>query len=124
MSHIHSVNPGNRSFTSGRWILWIGQCSPNYFYVHANSLEDALEETVAYVADDPTLVGLLCTEEVHEAYKDAIASGMSEEAAQEEAETDVTICDGGEYVRSDDWGYWVEDPSFGDIRELAERLRR
>lgn len=69
--------------------------------VVGGSAEDGLDECVYWLAEHKP--GLLADEQVLEAYQSAIREGKSEEEAQEEAETDVMICDGGHYLLSWEW---------------------
>jgi hypothetical protein len=114
------VNPHDRDWTKHRYILWFGACGPTYLMVWANSLDDALDECIDHCEEHAP--GLLCEEEVQEAYRDAIARGLSEDEAYERAEVDTTSGgNAGLHVRSDDWGIHSENPSRATILALLGR---
>lgn len=116
------VNPSDKTWTKHRFVLWAGSpMGPTYFLVWANHLQDALDEMVDCIADD--YPGFLADDSVEEAYREAIASGMSEEEAREKAEMDTT-CAGnyGNYLMSEEWGIVVEDPTRVELLELLGRV--
>lgn len=119
MDPIIIVNPNDRDWTDSRFVLCFGAYGWTRLMVYANSLEDALDECVDWIADNAP--GLLADDAVHKAYNEAIANGMSEEAAQGEAEEDTT-CAGneGHYLNSWEWGIVAENPSRADVLALAK----
>ncbi len=117
MSKIEIVNPRDRDWTRHRYILCFGAYGWTKLMVWANSLDSALDEAVDWIVDNAP--GLLADEQVAEEYARAIAEGMSEEEALEEAEVDTT-CAGncGNYILSHEWGVVVEDPTRAQVLEL------
>ena len=107
---INIVNPGDRDWTKHRYVLQFGAYGWTVLLVWANSLDDALDESIDWIVDHAP--GLLCDDEVQEEYERLIAEGKSEEEAQEEAEVDTT-CGGnaGNRINSWDWAIVAEDPS-------------
>jgi len=121
MAKIEIVNPNDSDWTKHRYILWFGACGATYLMVWANSLDDALDEAIDWCVEHAP--GLLCDDQVNEAYNAALEEGKSEEEAMEIAEMDVTT--GGNYgnhVLSWEWGIAVENPTRQQILELQERL--
>jgi len=111
------VNPGDKSWARHRYLLTFGVIGPKVLLVWANSLEDALDEAVDWLAEHAP--GLLCDEEVREAYQNALARGLSEEDAQTEATMDTTQAGNeGHYLHSWEWTL-VEDPSRSQIKNCA-----
>lgn len=114
------VNPTSKLWREGlnrdkAYILWFGTCGPTRLLVYAKSLEDALDECVGWLEDQAP--GVFADDIVHEEYQRAFhaarAYGVSEETASQQAMdqavTDMTICDGGHYIPSDEWGLIGED---------------
>jgi hypothetical protein len=116
------VNPGDRTRTRHRYVLWFGAYGWTRLMVWANSLDDALDEAVDWIVDHAP--GLLCDDVVAEEYGRAIAAGMTPEAAQEEAEEDTT-CAGnyGNRILSWEWGIVAENPSRAEVLEMLGRTR-
>lgn len=117
---IASVNPNDRAWTRARFVLAFGAYGDTLLFVHADSLEDALDECVDWIAENAP--GLLRDEQVREAYNAAITEGMSEDEAQREAESDMT-CAGncGHYIASWEWGIAAENPTFSELRSMVAR---
>jgi len=122
---INIINPSEREFTKQRYILWFGAYSSTHCLVWANSLEDALDECVDWLAENAP--GLLADEEVQEAYKReyeaAISEGLGEEEACEraieESEIDTNHAGNcGHYLHSWEWGITSENPTRKEIKEL------
>lgn len=111
------VNATDRSWTRHRYILWFGAYGTTRLMIYANSLNDALDEGIDWIAKHEP--GLLADNQVHEEYNRLIAKGKSEEEAQEEASVD-TICGGnaGNYLHSWEWGIVAEDPTRAEIKAL------
>lgn len=117
---IIAVNSSDASWTSHRYVLWFGATGGTKLLVWGNSLEDALDEAVDYLADHKP--GLLADREVHDEYKRLRAEGMSEEAAQEEASVDTTTAgNASNYLHSWEWGIVAEDPSREELLDLERR---
>lgn len=117
---IHLVNPSDKTWTKHRFIFWFGAYGWTRLMVWANSLDDALDEAVDWIADNAP--GLLADDAVTEEYNRCIGEGMSEEEAQEEATVDTT-CAGncGHYLNSWEWGILAEDPTRAEVLELLGR---
>ena len=104
------VNPNDRDWTRGRYVLWFGACGPTALMAYANSLDDALDECVDWIAEHAP--GLLANDAVDAAYSEAVAAGKSEEEAIEEAETDITRAgNAGDCLLSWEWGIALENPT-------------
>lgn len=117
MKNLEIVNPGDRSWTRHRYILWFGAYGWTRLMVWANSLEDALDEAIDWISVNAP--GLLADEQVAEAYREAIARGLSDEEAQQEAEIDTTSggnC--GNYLNSSEWGIVAEDPTRAEVKAI------
>ena len=119
---IEIVNPTDRDWTKHRYILAFGAYGWTRLMVGANSLGDAIDESIDWIVDHAP--GLLCDEQVTEAYQEAIRAGMSEEKAAEEAAVD-TICGGneGHYILAWECNLIVEDPTRAEVLALLERKR-
>jgi hypothetical protein len=117
---IHNANPGDKSWTNHNFILWFGSHAPTYVRAWGNSLDDALDEAVDYIAD--RWPGLLSDSEVSDEYNRLIADGVSEDEASEESEADTTTAgNSGNHLRSDEWGIAAEDPTREQVLALQER---
>ncbi len=114
------VNASDRSWTRHNFVLAFGAYGDTVLRVYANSLDSALDEAIDWIVDNAP--GLLADEQVAETFQDAIARGMSEEDAQEEATQDTT-CGGncGNYILSQEWAIVAEDPSRTEIKALLAR---
>ena len=123
------INENDRDWTRHRYVLWAGQAGPSYFVIHANSLEDALDEMGDWLRDNAP--GLLATESVNEEYKRLEKEWLEENEGtelddetrwqlMEEAEQDTTPLGGyGDRIGSDDWGIVAEDPSDVELLKIA-----
>lgn len=111
------VNPENRDWTSNVYILCFGAYGWTRLMLWENHLEDALDTAVDWLAENSP--GLLCDEEVHEAYKQCVEDGMSEEDAIAYAEEDTTQAGNcGNYLLSYEWGIVGENLSRDALRSL------
>ena len=117
---INLVNPTDRSWTRNRYILWFGGCAPTYLMVWANSLENALDECIDWLAEHAP--GHLMNDEVAEAYQNALNNGMDEDEANEAAVTDMT-CGGNccHYIASWEWGIVAENPTRQEVLSIIGR---
>lgn len=115
------VNPEEKAFTDQRFVLWVGEISPTYLVIWADSLESAAEVMCDWCVDHAP--GLLCDDSMREEYDRAIAEGKSADQAMESAEMDVTVFGHSGYhgINSDHWGIQYENPSRADMLELLER---
>ncbi len=92
-----------------KWLLWLCQWNPKYILVSGDTFDDALEELGSWVVDNAP--EHLIDNIVEEIYQDALARGLTEEEAQQEAELDATLIDGGHYLSSSEWGIELEHPT-------------
>jgi hypothetical protein len=119
---ITPVNASDKDWTRHNYVLAFGAYGDTLLRVWGNSLDDALDEAVDWIADHAP--GLLADDEVNDEYKRLVSEGMSEEEAQEEATVDTTTAgNAGNYLHSSEWTVVVEDPSRADIFEIQRRLR-
>ena len=106
---------------SPRFLMWAGYpTGASYFLIFADHLQDAFDELIDWC--DEHAPGILCDEQVNEAYIEAIAEGKTEEEAYEIAEVDTT-CRGnaGQHIASDGWGIVAENPSRKTLLEFLGR---
>jgi len=122
---VNVINPGDREWTKHRYILWFGAYASTHCLVWADSLDDALDECVDWLAKNAP--GLLADEEVQAEYKrvceEAIAEGLDEDEAddkaREESQIDTTQAGNyGHYLHSWEWGITAENPTRKEIKEL------
>jgi hypothetical protein len=119
----HIINASDRDNTSHRFVLHFGAYGRTKCLVWADSLEDALDECVDWIADNKP--GLLCDESVQQAYSEAIAEGKPEEAAIKYAERDTTCAgNNGHYIASWEWGILAEDPDRRALKSILEEDER
>ena len=106
----YAVNPNDKAWTSGKFVLAFGAYSALYLVVWANHIEDALDGAIDWIVDHKP--GMLCDDQVSELYNEAISQGCSEDQAQERATQDIT-CGGnaGNYIPSWEWSVAAENPS-------------
>jgi hypothetical protein len=120
MSGIAVVNPERRDYCRHKYILHFGAYGWTMVMVWANSLDSALDEAVDWLAENGP--GLICDDAVAEAYREAIAEGLSEEDAYTRACEDTTSAGNeGHYILSYEWGVSAEDPTREQVLELGER---
>lgn len=104
-----------------RWLLWAGAVCPETFLVWGD-LDDALDEVGEWA--EKHAPGWFCDEAVADEYKRAIAEGLDEESAQQQAEVDTTsMCDGRHYMNSWEWGIVREDPTRAEIIAVRDESR-
>ena len=116
----HFVNPSDRDWTRGRYLLWFGSYAPLYLMTWANSLDSALDQSIDWLAENAP--GLLCEDEVAEAYADGIKRGLSEEEAIEDAEVDTTIGgNNGLHISSQEWGIVYENPTREQVLQFQNQ---
>lgn len=115
---INIANPNGRDLWRHSYLLWFGAYGDTLVLAYANSLDDALDEAADWLADNAP--GLFIDDAVEEAYQEAIARGLSEEEAIEEAEVDVTRAGNeGRCLASWEWGIVAEDPSKAQLIAIA-----
>ena len=121
------VNPENREYTSycaesargSCFVLSFGAYGCTDLMIWEDHLEAALDTAVDWIAEHAP--GLLCNDEVAEAYASAIASGMTEEEAWQESLIDVTTAGNcGDSILSYEWNISLEQPTRA---ELVDFLR-
>lgn len=114
---IVAVNGNDKSWTKHRYILAFGAYGWTRLMVWANSLDDALDVAIDWIAENEP--GLLCDNEVKEIYDQAIADGKNEKTAMKEAEVDTTQA-GNEshYLNSWEWSILARDPTRAQILAL------
>lgn len=115
------MNGSARSWAWRRYILAFGPYGWTRLMVWANSLDDALDEAVDWLAENAP--GLLANDQVREAFEEAKAEGLDDDAAHERATEDVT-CAGnhGDYIPSHEWFILAEDPDRETVLRLQRRL--
>ena len=112
------INANDKDWTSHQFVLCFGAYGTIWLLVNANHLSNALDECIDWLAENAP--GLLCDEQVAEAYNEAIAAGKTEEKAYNEALTDVTTggnC--GNHIMSWEWSIAAEDPTSAELVALA-----
>ena len=125
------VNPTEKGFYDGRsYVLWFGACGATYLHVYTRSLEDAIEQCAAWLAEHAPghIMEHGCEEHtdlLREAFEDAGLEWTGdidwEDAAQSEAaqnaEADLTYTESG-YLTSYEWGIALENPTAADLYQL------
>lgn len=117
---IKIANPSDRAWTRQRFVLAFGAYGDTFVMAYANSLDDALDECVDWIADNAP--GLLADESVTEEYKrihaERVAAGADpdDETVIEECQTEATVdttCAGnaGNYLHSWEWTIVLENPT-------------
>ncbi len=104
--------PEGRYRRNSRFLFSFGAYGDTHVLVYGRSLDDALDEAIDWLVDHAP--GHLMDDAVAEAYQEALASGMDEEEALEQAEMDMTSggnC--GHYIAS--WEWWVNEVSRADL---------
>ncbi len=98
----YTINESDASWVKTRYVLGFDAYGETHLEVFANSLEKALDEAIDWIVDNKP--GLLCDEQVNEAYHQAILGGASEEEALAHATIDTTVGGNeGHYVLSYEW---------------------
>jgi len=145
---ITPINSSDKSWTRHRYVLAFGAYGDTRLLVWANSLDDALDECVDWIADNAP--GLLADDQVAEEYERLMSEGktctrcwngaygddvgecldckgegiisLTEEEAHEEATIDTT-CAGncGNYILSHEWMILAEDPDRATMLALLGR---
>lgn len=110
------VNPYDKSWCKP-YVFSFGVYGWVILLAYGDSLQYALDECIDWVADNAP--GLLCNDEVAEAYEDAVSRGLSEDAAYEESLADVTTggnC--GDHILSWEWSLIAEHPTPKQIADI------
>lgn len=128
---VYLVNPTskcpNRYHPQHCYVLWFGACAATYLHVYADSLEDALEECAAWVAEHaPGHIMAHGSDELVALYREAFEeigltwdgnvdwNDRKQELAMQSAESDLTYTESG-YLTSYEWGIALEDPTTEDL---------
>lgn len=119
MKTLTYINRDDRHWTDNKFALWFGPYGETKLVVFSDHLQNALDESIDWLVEHAP--GLLCDEQVKEAYEEAIAEGKTEDEAIEIAEVD-TVRGGncGNYIFSHEWGILSENPSKAQIKELIK----
>lgn len=116
--NLTNINANDRHWTRHRYVLWFGAYGDTRLLVHANSLDDALDEGIDWLVDNEP--GLLADSAVEEEYQRLRAEGMDQQEAMETAEQDTTSGgNAGNRIHSHEWGIVAEDPTDAQLRELG-----
>jgi hypothetical protein len=116
--NLTNINAGDRHWTRHRYVLWFGAYGDTRLLVHANSLDDALDEAIDWIVDHEP--GLLADSAVEEEYQRLRAEGMDQHEAMETAEQDTTSGgNAGNRINSHEWGIVAEDPTDVQLRDLG-----
>lgn len=117
---IIDINRGDHSFTDHRFVLAFGAYGDTLLLVHADHLEDALDEAIDWLVDNAP--GHIIDDQVEEAYREAIAEGKSDEEAMEISEQDTTSGgNAGNHISSSEWSIVIEDPTREQLEEIGRR---
>jgi hypothetical protein len=112
------VNANDRSWTKKRFVLWFGMGAPTMLMAYANSLDDALDECVDWLAEHAP--GLLANEHVADKFTQLQEEGMGFEEARDKAEEDTTQAGNhGDHLMSGEWGLVAENPTRAQIFEIV-----
>ena len=100
----------------------IGSMSENFLVWgdRGGSYDDVLDEVADYCEEHAP--GLFCDEQVHEAYREAIAEGLSEEDAQQRAEEDTISCSSGNHYFTAHEVSFSENPTREEILYTIDHL--
>jgi hypothetical protein len=117
------VNPHDKHFTNNRYCLAFDAYGSKALLVWANSIKDALNECIDWIADNAP--GLLADEQVEEEYHRLIGQGETPEQAHDHATVDTT-CAGneGHYILSWEWMILTENPDRKTLKEIVKRYDR
>lgn len=117
------VNPTDSHWTRHRFILAFGAYGDTVLMAWANSLEDALDECVDWIAANAP--ELLADDQVREEYERLLTEepDLTDDCRWERACED-TMCAGnsGHYLLSWEWGIVAEDPDRATVLRLQGRL--
>lgn len=106
----YTVNETDASWAKTLYVLGFDAYGETHLEVFANSLDKALNEAIDWIVDNKP--GILCDEQVNEAYHQAILGGASEEEAHVHATADTTVGGNeGHYVLSHEWCIISEKPN-------------
>lgn len=121
-SEVTLVNPSDRDWTRRRFVLAFGDYGWTQCVVWANSLDDALDEAVDWIAEHAP--GLLADDSVREEFERLVAEGATEEEAWEEATVDTTCAgNSGHYLLSYEWAIVAEDPTRDEMLSILGRAQ-
>jgi len=111
------INPTDRSWTRHKFVLHLGTYGTTTLIAYADHLQEALDHCIDWAVGNAP--GLLCDEEVNEAYQEALADGASLSDAYDVAAVDTT-CGGncGNHILSYEWGLTAEDPTRDEMMAI------
>ena len=116
-SKVTLVNPSDRDWTRHRFVLAFGAYGWTQCVVWANSLDDALDEAVDWIAEHAP--GLLADDSVREEFERLVAEGATEGKAWEDATVDTTRAgNSGHYLLSCEWAIVAEDPTRSEMLSI------
>jgi hypothetical protein len=100
-----------------RFVLSFGAYGDTLLLVWADHLEDALDEAIDWIVENAP--GLLADKQVQEAFDAAVARGLSNDAAAEDATADMT-CGGncGNFIPSWEWQVVSTYPSRERLKSI------
>jgi len=128
------LNPTYKNYFRHSYVLWFGACAASYLHVYANSLDDALEECAAYLAEyapghimkhgSEEHVALLkeaCEEHGVEWDPDKFCGAIEPLADMviTDAEADLTYTESG-FLTSYEWGISLENPTSTDLYKFIK----
>jgi len=111
------INPIDRSWTRRKFVLHFGAYGRTTLVAYADHLGDALDHCIDWAVGNAP--GLICDDEVNEAYREAVELGASEADAYDQAAAD-TYCGGncGNHILASEWGITAEDPSRAEMMAI------
>jgi hypothetical protein len=126
------INPTRKRFHDGQsFVLWFGGCGATYLHVFCDSLEEAIEECAAWLADHmpghimkewsdehKELVKEACEELELEWPKPDDADDQAYWDAADQAESDLTRTESG-FLTSYEWGIALENPTLDELYDFV-----
>lgn len=106
------VNPNDRDWTRGRYVIAFGAYGHIQCVVWANSLEDALDEAADWLEENAP--GMFCDTEVAEEYQRLVAEGVEESTAFERAAVDTMVI-GAHHIPSWEVTVIAENPTRAEM---------
>ncbi len=102
-------------------LVWLGQISPTFVAVLGDSESDAFE-----YAEDAIGFGALDNEYINTLCKEAMADGLTEGKAWEQATEGMLALNGGaEWIDNDDYGFWTASKDdYAKISKYLNHMRK
>jgi hypothetical protein len=123
LGRIVLVNADDHYLWKHTYVLAFGAYGDTILMAYANSLDNALDECIDWLAERAP--GHIIDAQVEEAYHQARNEGLSEEEAQERAEEDTTVGGNyGQHIISAEWSIVAEDPTEEQLAEIALHRNR